>query len=50
MNPQKGKTVRTEELLSQLSETESPWETDPKVLEGSLKKLHFANVFHPFSV
>lgn len=25
-------------------------ETDPKVLEGSLKKLHFANVFHPFSV
>lgn len=25
-------------------------ETDPKVLEGSLKKRHFADVFHPFSV
>lgn len=35
----------TEELLSQFLETESPKETGPKVLEGSLKKLRYVNCF-----
>lgn len=40
----------TEELCLSSQKLSPPQETGPKVLEGSLKKLRFANVFHPFSV
>lgn len=39
----KGKKIRTEELLPQSLKRSPPLEADPKVLEGSLKKRHFAS-------